>query len=149
MLFAVPLVWREPKDCYFCLTNITGITSSKSKHTVKYPNVPSAMRPVPHKPPANVIMNDEDSATDEADLEWVGETFECYPTFEASCSSSEPHLLTQGDLNDLVCDLNLSKKEAEILVSMLKGWILLQQGTKVCLFCNHQDEFKCLFLPRK
>jgi hypothetical protein len=97
MLFAVPMVWREPKDhssdCYFCLTNITGITS-KSKYIVKYPNVPSAMRPVPHnealpipKPPANVIVDDEDSATDEADLEQVGETFDCDPTSEASCSS--------------------------------------------------------------
>jgi hypothetical protein len=113
------MVWREPKDhlsdCYFCLTNIKVITS-KSKHTVKYPNVPSALRPVPHnealpipKPPANVIL-DEDSATDEADLEQVGENFDCDPTFEASCSSSEPHLLTQGDLNDLVRHLNLSKK---------------------------------------
>jgi hypothetical protein len=64
------MVWRQPKDhssdCYSCLTNITGITS-KSKHTVKYANVPSAMRPVPHnealpltKPPANVILDDED-----------------------------------------------------------------------------------------
>jgi hypothetical protein len=72
------------------------------------------MRPVPHnealhipKPPANVIVDDE------ADLEQVGETFDCDPTFEASCSSSEPHLLTQ-DLNDLVHKLNLSKKEAEM-----------------------------------
>jgi hypothetical protein len=43
--FAVPMLWREPKDhssdCYFCLTNITRITS-KYKHTVKCPNVPSA-----------------------------------------------------------------------------------------------------------
>jgi hypothetical protein len=38
------------------------------------------MRPVPHnealpipKPPANVIMDDEDSTTDEADLEQLGE----------------------------------------------------------------------------
>jgi len=30
------------------------------------------------------------------------------PTFEASCFSSEPHLLTQGDL---VRDLNLSKNK--------------------------------------
>jgi hypothetical protein len=99
------------------------------------------MRPLPHnealpilEPPANVIVDDEDSATDEADLEQVGETFDCDPTFEASCSSSEPHLLTQGDLNGLVSDLNLPKKEAEILASRLKGWNLLQQGTKVCLF---------------
>jgi hypothetical protein len=93
------MVWKEPKDrssgYYFCLTNITGITS-KSKHTGKYANAASAMRPVPHnealpipKPPANVIVDDE------ADLEQVGETFDCDPTFEASCSSSEPHLLTQ------------------------------------------------------
>jgi hypothetical protein len=54
-----------------------------------------------------VIVDDEDSATDEADLEQVGETFDCDLTFEASCSSSEPHILTQGDLKDLVCDLNL------------------------------------------
>jgi hypothetical protein len=114
------MVWREPKDhssnSYFCLTNITGITSN-SRHTVKYPNVPPAMRPLPHnealpipEPPANVTVDDEYSATDEADLEQVGETFDCDPTFEASCSSSEPHLLTQGDLNGLVSDLNLSKK---------------------------------------
>jgi hypothetical protein len=65
-------------------------------------------------------MDDEDCATDEADLEQVGETFDFYPKFEASCSSSEPHLLTQGDINDLVSDLYLSKKEAEILASRLK-----------------------------
>jgi hypothetical protein len=153
------MVWMEPKehssDCYSCLTNITGITS-KSKHTVKYPNAPSAMRPVPHnevlpipKPPANVIVDDEDSATDEADLEQIGETFDCDSKFEANCSSSKPHLLIQGDLNDLERYLNLSKKEAEILASRLKGWNLLQQGTKVCLFRNRQDEFKCFFLQRK
>jgi hypothetical protein len=98
------------------------------------------MRPVLHnealplpKPPANVIVDDEDSATDEADLEQVGESFDCDPTFEASCSSSEPHVLIQGDLN-------LSKKETEILASRLKGWNLLQQGTKVCFFfLNRQD----------
>jgi hypothetical protein len=33
------------------------------------------------------------------------------PNFEAS-TSSEPHLLTQGDLDDLVRDLNLSKKQS-------------------------------------
>ena len=51
MNFAIPMVWREPQDhssdCYFCITQIKRI-SSKSKHTVKYPNLPSAMRPVPH-----------------------------------------------------------------------------------------------------
>jgi hypothetical protein len=94
-------------------------------------------------------VDDEDSATDEADLEQVGETFYCDLTFEASCSSSEPHLLTQGNLNDLVRYLKLSKKETEILASRLKGWNLLQQGTKVCFFFATARMNLNVFLPTK
>jgi hypothetical protein len=50
MPFAILVVWRKAKahssSCYFCLINTSGITS-KSKHTIKYPDMPSAMRPVP------------------------------------------------------------------------------------------------------
>jgi len=45
------------------------------------------------------------------------------PTFDPSCSSSEPHLLTQGDLNNLVCDLQMSQTQAELLGSRLKWWL--------------------------
>ena len=42
------MVWREPRnhvdDCYFC---ITGFNAS-SRKKIKYPNLRSAMRPVPH-----------------------------------------------------------------------------------------------------
>ena len=69
MYFAIPMVWREPQDhssdCYFCITQIKGI-SSKSKHTIKYPNLPSAMRPVPHSEdlpiphlPTHLTLGDE------------------------------------------------------------------------------------------
>jgi hypothetical protein len=51
MQFAVPMVWREPKDhisdCCFWLTDVSRHTS-KDKRSIKYPNLPSAMRPVPH-----------------------------------------------------------------------------------------------------
>ena len=53
MPFAVPMVWREPKDhttdCYFCITKTSGITA-KTRRNVKYPDIPSAIRPVPHSP---------------------------------------------------------------------------------------------------
>ena len=61
------MVVREPKDkssvCYFCLNYLIEI-NCKSKHTVKYPDFQSAMRPVPHreellpvpKPPQNVLV---------------------------------------------------------------------------------------------
>ena len=49
--FAVPMVWREQanyvNDCYFCLTNVTSF-SSKSKSNIKYPDLPSAIRPISH-----------------------------------------------------------------------------------------------------
>ena len=57
-----PLSWS-----LFGLTNITAITS-KSKHTVKYPNLPSAIRPVSHsvelpvlKPLKNLTFSDNKS----------------------------------------------------------------------------------------
>jgi len=70
---------------------------------------------------------------------------DCNPTFDASCSSSELHLLTQGDLNDLVRDLNLFKKLAEPLGSRLKVWNLLHPDTEIYFFRNRQNEFKEFF----
>jgi len=117
MNFAIPIVWREPQDhssdCYFCITQTKGI-SSKSKDTVKCPNLPSAMRPVPHSKdlpiphlPTHLTLEDESEhgAATEVQNEEQDDA-----TFETSTSSCEPHLLTQGELNDLVRDLKLSKK---------------------------------------
>jgi len=62
-----------------------------------------------------------------------------------ACSSNEPHLLAHGDLNDIVHDLNLSKKQAELLSSRLKGWNLLRQDTTVSFYRERQEEFKDFF----
>ena len=53
MPFAVPMVWREPSyhssDCYFCLTpSVASGMNRKKKQKIDYPNIPSAIRPVPH-----------------------------------------------------------------------------------------------------
>jgi hypothetical protein len=121
---------RPLTDCYFCLKNITGI-SSKSKHTVKYPDLPSAMRPVPHseefpapKPPENLTFSDENADSGKDHRQQEGE-FDCNLTFKANCSPSEPHLLTQENLNNSVCNLNLSNKLAELIRFRLKLWNLL------------------------
>lgn len=48
MPFAVQLYEENHStDCYFCIKNITEIPS-KTKKTIKFPNLPSAIRPVPH-----------------------------------------------------------------------------------------------------
>ncbi len=70
---------------------------------------------------------------------------DCDPTFTAVSSSNEPHLLTEGELNDIVRDLKLSKKQAELLGSRLNGWNVLREDTKVCLYRGRHDEFKDFF----
>ena len=49
--FAIPMVWREPKDhysdCYFCGIKTKGI-NRKNRTSLTYPSLDSAIRPVPH-----------------------------------------------------------------------------------------------------
>ena len=46
--FLVPTLWKKPKsklDCYFCKIDVKGF-NVKNKCKIKYPNVPSVIRPV-------------------------------------------------------------------------------------------------------
>ena len=131
--FAVPMVWREPRnhadDCYFCFTNITGFNAS-SRKKIKYPNLRSAMRLVPHSDvPSPLVNKDLLSSSDEempsrADsaesisLEDIESTY-------SGTSGNEPHWITQEDLNDLARDLYLSKQQSELMASRLKQWNLV------------------------
>jgi hypothetical protein len=70
---------------------------------VKYPDLSSAMRPVPQcegflipKPPKNLNFSDDNSDSDK-DHGQEGDNADCNPTFEASCSPYETHLLTPED----------------------------------------------------
>ena len=49
--FDIPMVWREQMnhvdDCYFCLTKASGYIK-KTRQKLSYPNLDSAIRPVPH-----------------------------------------------------------------------------------------------------
>ena len=61
-----------------------------------------------------------DSESSDEDVGQANNNMDCEPTFAGVCFSNEPHLLTQGGLNDIVRDLNLSEKQAELLGSRLK-----------------------------
>jgi len=62
-----------------------------------------------------------DSKLSVEDLGQANKNMDFDPTCAGACSSNEPYLLTQGNLNDIVRDLNLSKKQAELLGSRLRG----------------------------
>ena len=118
MAFGKPMVWREMKDhitdCYFCMTNLKGI-NRKNKHHVQYPDVPSATKPVPHGlelPVPNLRVTVESSAESEI---VDGPVSSDYGTDD----QDQPKPLTQGELNDLTRDLNLSKESAQLLGSLV------------------------------
>ena len=99
------------------------------------------------KPPTNMTLSDSESSDED-----VGQAniMDCDPTFAGASSSNELHLLTHGDLNDIVRDLNLSKKQAELLGSRLKGWKLLRQDTKVSFYRGRHEELNSrISSPRK
>ena len=145
--FAVPMVWREPRnhadDCYFCLTNITGFNAS-SRKKIKYPNLRSDMRPVSHSddlpvptPPVNkdlLSSSDEEMPSREDSAESISlEDIEC--TYSGT-SGNEPHWITQEDLNDLARDLYLSKQQSELSAFRLKLWNLVQKDVRITSFRN-------------
>ena len=150
MPFAVPMVWREQKnhtdDCYFCSTQVSG-HSMKTRKKIKYPDCPSAIRPVLHgdglpvptpptDPPNTDASSSDDSESEETNV------YEPNPTGE---SSSDPHLISQADLNDLVRDLYLSKEHAELLGSRLKQWRLLSPGTHTSVYRNRHLKLSAFY----
>jgi len=140
MPFAVPMVWSEPSnhshDHYFCLTPpVASCMNRKKKQRTDYPNIPSARRPVPHgedlpmpEPPKEYNLNSE---MEEEDMEKTGPHEEpTDPDFQGPASES-PHKLTQNELNDLVCNLELPKVKAELLATRMKQWKYMNEGVKI------------------
>jgi hypothetical protein len=76
MQFGIPMVWREPSnhvsDCYFCAINLTGI-NRKNRHTLTYPDLETARRPVPHSEeiPVPVFAGLGDISDDEDDMDKI------------------------------------------------------------------------------
>ena len=58
---------------------------------------------------------------------------------EASSLSAKPKPFSQGKLNDLVCDLGLSKELSEILASHLGEHDILDLETKITCYHDRDD----------
>ena len=110
------MIWREPKDhyndCYFCVVNTAGF-SSKNKHQIVYPNLDSAMRPVPHDstllipvPPADGLDSVEDECVVDVERQDAADV-----DFDPDIDGEESKVFTQGELNDLVRDLSFQRKK--------------------------------------
>lgn len=150
MRFGRPMIWRDPidheKNCYICMTNVYGY-SGKNKHLIEYPSVESISLPVQHSDALPIpispqiaeneaILDDDNDDENDEDNDHDDEMSD--PLYIPD--TDEPHKLTQGDLNDLVRDLNLSKNMSELLGSRLQQWSLLNNGMihidRVKAFCS-------------
>ncbi len=125
------MIWREQidhTDCYFCITEIEGY-NQKTRKNIKYPDLPSATRPVPHTVQFPVPLP---PSVDDIKLTETSESSETSQSeFEPDDTERKPHFIHQKDLNDLARDLDLTKEKSEILASRLQQWNLLASGVKV------------------
>lgn len=130
--FGAPMIWKEPfdhlRECYFCVTNLNGASMDK-RHSWNYANVPTVIKPIPHsddlpipKPP-NVSSESESDQTIPQASTSSGSSF----TLEVD---HRPKLFSQADLNDLIRDLALNKRQAELLGSRFQERNLLQKGKR-------------------
>ena len=150
------MVWREPwnhaDDCYFCLTNITGFNAS-SRKKIKYPNLRSAMRPVPHSddlPVPTSPVNKDLLPSSEEEMPSREDSAESISLEDIECiylgtSGNEPHWTTPEDLKDLARDLYLSKQKWELLDSRLKQWNLIQEDVRITSFRNRNKDLASFF----
>ena len=119
------------------MTNLFGF-NTKNKGNITYPDVRSAIRPVPHSEEIPVPVfktldghssESSDDSCDEAQAEAVISSCD-----EGLEPDRGPQTFNQAELNDLVRDLDLPKASAELLASRLNEKNLLSPGTKVTFF---------------
>jgi hypothetical protein len=123
-----------------------GITKKK-KWTIVHPNIPSALRQVPQgagisipEPPKEFTINPDDKDEGESTSGSPEPPASTEPHVSHGRSSvPQPHILTQDELNDLVCDLEMSKSKTELLGSRLKQWNLLKKNVRISSFRSHQQ----------
>ena len=119
------------------MTNIKRF-SRKNKSKISYPVCRSAIKPVPHDPDLPITQppteNEDTLSVDEGastSIESEEDLIELDQSFQ---HESVPLLINQERLNDLVCDLYLSKENAEVLGSRLQQWNLLEPETTISSF---------------
>jgi len=139
MLFGVPMVWRVPSnhstDCYFCMVcPIQNCMFMKKKNQ--------------HLCTENTISNLAWASWQWTSCSWTSWQFcyvlwrwwQCFFKRQPSASrdadylastGSSNHKITEGELNDLIRDLELPKNKVKLLTSTLQQWKLLHHSMRV------------------
>ena len=137
------------------MVNTKGV-GKKNQHKIFYPNIPSAIRPVPHCEELPVLVFggfylSADSDDNQREHEGCNNkmVFESESFSDDTNWISAPELFSQTELNDLVCDLGLSKKAEEILASRLQEKHLLDDSANISYFRKQDQSFATFFSEQK
>ena len=94
------------RDCYFCMTSpVSKGLSRKKKHGIQYPNISSAIRPVPHREilPIPTAPEKYTLDSDKQEIESSASSGEfpmsSHESYFASCISHEPHFTVYPKMN--------------------------------------------------
>lgn len=150
------MIWIDPinheTSCYICQTKV--VYSKNTEENVRYAVGSSAQLPVLHSDgiPIPACSNQDDRMEDTCDdddsttkplLENPANQHDVDPSYIPD--SNHPHLLSQGDLNDLQRDLCLTKQMSELLASRLQQWKLLECNVTVTSTRNRSEQFANFF----
>ena len=138
-------------DCYIFLVNVKGF-NKKNNQQLQYPNIHSAMRPIPHSNKVSVPIFtklpdiDEDqlrSSTSSTNSD--DDDDEEQDIAHEAWNAGRVSLYSQSELNDLIRDLNCPKQSAEVLASRLQEKHLLRAGTNVSFYRNREENLRKYF----
>ena len=134
----------------------TKSVGKKNRHKISYPNIPSAIRPVPHCEELPVLVfigfySSADSDDNQREHEGCNNkmAFQSESFSDDTNRLSAPELFSQTELNDLVRDSGLSKKAEEILASRLQEKHLLDVSAKFSYFQKRDQFFATFFSEQK
>jgi len=129
---------------------VTGF-SAKNKHKIVYPNLNSAVRPIPLDNNIPVLQPSENGLAFLEQMECAdGSSPEATQhssdnQYVREERNSEPKRFNQEELSDLIRDLSLSKDKAELLASRLIKRNLLESDDRVCHYRIRNNVLKTFF----
>ena len=143
MRFAILRIWREPSNhdsnCYFCMMDPSKRRKGKNGPPIEYLNIPSSAAPVPHNtsnlpvpnPPTKAQQMVAVESSEDSEME-EGEPSSSFGVRRRQRSQvNDVPYPNQEDINDLIQEMALTKSNAELLVSRLKQWDLLDNGVRI------------------
>ena len=149
--FAVPMIWRKPKDnckdCNFYLIKTKGFFF-KQRDKIAYPNSDIARTPVLHDEsmPLPVPPQDGLDAFDCNANEDNSDIFISANSTDSEYDTTEnPNLFSLEHLNDPTRNVYLSNKNEELLASMLKEQNMVEKNVKVSYYRKRNWDFSLAF----